>query len=142
MVYVTGPSLEGCGFHSWKGQFFACQFLSIVAQIFAFLVIPDVVGCTCMFGDMSSPEDTQTTEGSQEVPLTNSLKHAAACRSMLQRAAAYHSEPTFSSGPLGISHPCSGNDSLTRVLHYWAVSNVQLAIMDAHKLQCHWTAVC
>ena len=46
----------------------------------------------CCF-DMSSPEDTQTTEGSQEVPLTNSLKHAAACRSMLQRAAACRSMP-------------------------------------------------
>ena len=39
MVYVSDPSLEGPGFHSWKGQFFACQFLSIVAQIFAFLVL-------------------------------------------------------------------------------------------------------
>ena len=39
MVYVPGCSLEGPGFHSRKGQFFACQFLSIVAQIFAFLVL-------------------------------------------------------------------------------------------------------
>ena len=66
-----------------KGIFFACQFLSIVAQTSLFW---------CCF-DMSSPEDTQTTEASQEcrfwkmmVPLTNSLKHAAACRSMPQRA--------------------------------------------------------
>ena len=57
VVYVPGPSLEGPGFHSRKGQFFfACQFLSIVAQIFAFLVL----------FDMSSPEVTQTTEASQE----------------------------------------------------------------------------
>ena len=39
MVYVPGLSLEGPGFHSRKGQFFACQFLSIVAQTFAFLVL-------------------------------------------------------------------------------------------------------
>ena len=39
MVYLPGLSLEGAGFHSGKGQFFACQFLSIVAQIFAFLVL-------------------------------------------------------------------------------------------------------
>ena len=53
----------------------------------------------CCF-DMSSPEDTQTTEGSQEVPLTNSLKHAAACRSVPQHAAACRSEPKLSWGPL------------------------------------------
>ena len=49
----------------------------------------------CCF-DMSSPEDTQTTEGSQEVPLTNSLKHAAACRS----------EPKLSWGPLVLAPQC------------------------------------
>ena len=78
MVYVPGPSLEGCGFHSRKGQFLPVSSSLLLHRSSLFW---------CFF-DMSSPEDTQTTEGSQEVPLTNSLKHAAACRSMPQRAAA------------------------------------------------------
>ena len=44
MVYVPGSSLEAPGFHSRKGLFFACQFLSIVAQIFAFLVYWEGIG--------------------------------------------------------------------------------------------------
>ena len=44
MVYVPGLSLEGPRFHSCKGQSPACQFLSIVAQIFAFLVYWEGIG--------------------------------------------------------------------------------------------------
>ena len=36
---LLGSRLKGPGFHSWKGYFAACQFLSIVALIFAFLVL-------------------------------------------------------------------------------------------------------
>ena len=39
MVYVPGPSLEVLGSIPRKGNFFACQFLSIVAQMFTFLVL-------------------------------------------------------------------------------------------------------
>ena len=39
VVYVAGPSFRGPGFPSCKWQNFACQFSSIVAQIFAFLVL-------------------------------------------------------------------------------------------------------
>ena len=44
MVNVPVISLEGPWFHSRKGKFFACQFLSIVAQIFAFLVYWEGIG--------------------------------------------------------------------------------------------------
>ena len=36
---LLGSRFEGPGFHSRKGYFAACQFLSIVALIFAFLVL-------------------------------------------------------------------------------------------------------
>ena len=39
VVCVPDPSLRGPGFHSRKWQIFAHQFFSIVAQIFAFLVL-------------------------------------------------------------------------------------------------------
>ena len=70
---APGCSQERPGFHSRKGQSFACEFLSIVAQIFTFLLHVKSCGYSnyrgitnlCRFRKMM-------------VPLTNSLKHAAA----------------------------------------------------------------
>ena len=39
VVYLPYPNSRGPGFHSWKWQFFADQFFSFVARIFAFLVL-------------------------------------------------------------------------------------------------------
>ena len=75
MVYVLGPSLVGPGFHSRKGEFFACQFLSIVAQIFAFLVYWEGIGDHISLSALSvcSHRSVGTHMCRQ--------KHAAACRS-------------------------------------------------------------
>ena len=87
MVYVPVLSLEGPGFHSRKGQFFACEFLSIVAQIFAFLVYWEGIGDHISLSALSvcSHRSVGTHMCRQ--------KHAAACRSMPQCAAACRSMP-------------------------------------------------
>ena len=76
MVYVSDLSLEGPGVHSRKGQIFACQCLSIVAQIFAFLVYWEGSGDHISLSALSvcSHRSVGTHMCRQ--------KHAAACRSM------------------------------------------------------------
>ena len=78
MVYVPGRGLDGPEFHSRKGQFFACQFLSIVAEIFAFLVywegIGDHISLWALFSISHRSVGTHMCR----------QKHAAACRSMPQ----------------------------------------------------------
>ena len=75
MVNAPQPSLDGPGFSSWKGQSFACQFLPIVAQIFAFLVYWEGIGDHISLSALSvcSHRSVGTHMCRQ--------KHAAACRS-------------------------------------------------------------
>ena len=87
MVYVPHTILECPGFHSRKGQCFACQFLSIVAQISAFLVYWEGIGDHISLSALSvcSHRSVGTHMCRQ--------KHAAACRSVPQHAAACRSVP-------------------------------------------------
>ena len=93
MVYVPSLSLEGPGFHSRKGQFFACQFLSLVAQIFAFLVYWEGIGDHISLSTLSVC--SHRSVGSHMCR----QKHAAACRSVPQHAAACRGTRNFSEGP-------------------------------------------
>ena len=78
MIYIPSCTFQGPGFNSWKGQCFACQFLSIVAQIFAFLVYWEGIGDHISLSALSvySHRSVGTHMCRQ--------KHAAACRSMPQ----------------------------------------------------------